>query len=86
MKSTWILTLVGFDAREINKNDDGTYTVTRRFIHAEHYHDVEYNCRVEAYCPCLTDNVEIYSYQIPDHKGRITYGVSYSNFPHEKHL
>ena len=72
-------TTVGFDPREITKNDDGTFTVTRRFIHATHHHDVGNTYYdIEAYCPCLTDNVEIYCYQHMDYKGRITYGANYT--------
>jgi len=32
---------------------------------------------IEAYCPCLTDNVEIYCYVLADYRGRTTYGISY---------
>lgn len=77
-------TTVGFDPCEITKNEDNTYTVTRRFIHAEHYHDAGEYWSLEAYCPCLTDNVEIYCYQIVDYKGRMTYGVNYVTNDREK--
>lgn len=71
-------TTVGFDPREITNNGDGTYTVTRRFVHAQHHHDVgQMYYDIEAYCPCLTDNVEIYCYEYMDYKGRMTYGISY---------
>lgn len=71
-------TTVGFDSREIRKNDDNTYTVSRRFVHVVNRKSswgdyAEY----EAYCPCLTDDVEILFYQISDYKGRMTYGVSH---------
>lgn len=71
-------TTVGFDPREITNNGDGTYTVTRRFVHAYHRHSVGnavYD--IEAYCPCPTDNVEIYCWQYLDYKGRMNYGVKY---------
>ena len=58
-------------------NAEGTFTVTRRFVHAQHYHSANYNYNLEAYCPCLTDNVEIYCYVTTDYRGRITYGISY---------
>ena len=69
---------LGFDPKEVTKKADGTYTVTRRFIHAKHYHASNYNFTLEAYCPCLTDNVEIYTYEVMDYKGRITYGITYT--------
>ena len=68
---------LGFDPKEVTKNADGTYTVTRRFIHAVHQHDAGGSYRLEGYCPCLTDDVEIFCYQVMDHKGRITYGANY---------
>ena len=71
-------TTVGFDPHEVTKNEDGTYTVTRRFVHAQHHHDAGgtyYD--IEAYCPCLTDNVEIYCYVWMDSKGRMNYGANY---------
>ena len=77
---------VGFDPREITKNDDGTYTVTRRFVHCHHNHNVgNAYYDVEAYCPCYTDNVEIYCYQYMDYKGRIYYGSNYvtNDGPHQ---
>ena len=70
-------TTVGFDPREITKNSDGTFTVTRRFIHVEHQHDAGSSYSLEGYCPCLTDNVEISCGQFMDHKGRITYFANY---------
>lgn len=68
---------LGFDQREITRNADGIFTVTRRFVHAEHYHAADYSYSIEAYCPCLTDNVEIYCYVVSDYRGRTTYGISY---------
>ena len=68
---------LGFDPKEVTKNADGTYTVTRRFIHVQHYHASDYNYSLEAYCPCLTDNVEIYCYEVMDYRGRISYGANY---------
>ena len=68
---------LGFDPKEITKNENGTYTVTRRFIHAEHRHSSGSEYTLEAYCPCLTDNVEIYCYEYMDYRGRITYGANY---------
>ena len=70
-------TTVGFDPREITNNGDGTYTVTRRFVHAYHRHSVGnavYD--VEAYCPCPTDNVEILCWQIQIRTILIRKGVS----------
>lgn len=71
-------TTVGFDPREVTNNGDGTYTVTRRFVHAEHYFsNANTDYSIEAYCPCLTDNVEIYCYEMVDYRGRTTYGANY---------
>ncbi len=71
-------TTVGFDPHEVTKNGNGTYTVTRRFVHAEHYFsNANTDYSIEAYCPCLTDNVEIYCYEMVDYRGRTTYGANY---------
>ena len=69
---------LGFDPKEVTRNDDGTYIVTRRFVHAKRYNSSNSSYEIEAYCPCLTDNVEIYCYEVMDYRGRITYGVKYS--------
>ena len=78
-------TTVGFDQREITNNYDGTYTVKRLFVHAQHFHASNYNYDIQAYCPCITDNVEIYCYQVDDYKGRTKYGVSYITNDREKY-
>lgn len=79
-------TTVGFDPLEIKKNDDGTYNVTRRFIHVIRRNNIDYNYySLEAYCPCLTDDAVILCYQFNDSKGRLTYGVSYSTNDGEKY-
>ena len=69
---------LGFDPKEITRKEDGTFTVTRRFVHVQHSNMIGRGYDIEAYCPCLTDNVEIYCYEIMDHKGRTTYGANYT--------
>lgn len=79
---------LGFDPKEVTKNADGTYTVTRRFIHAVHRYlnQISYDSyEIEGYCPCLTDNVTVLSYEILDSKGRTTYGVTYQTNDREKY-
>lgn len=69
---------LGFDPKEITRKEDGTYIVTRRFVHIRHYHDAESYYSIEAYCPCLTDNVEIYCYVLGGpYRRRETYGANY---------
>lgn len=71
---------LGFDPKEVTRKEDGTYVVTRRFIHAVRRYSNILNgdyYEIEAYCPCLTDNVVVLSYEIIDSKGRTTYGVKY---------
>ena len=71
---------LGFDSKEITRKQDGTYVVTRRFIHAvrRYSNNLSYDYyEIQAYCPCLTDDVVVLSYEIIDSKGRTTYGVKY---------
>ena len=70
---------LGFDPKEVTRKEDGTYVVTRRFVHAVHRYSNIYgnSYELEAYCPCSTDNVVILTYEIVDTKGRTTYGTSY---------
>ena len=68
---------LGFDPKEVTRKEDGTYVVTRRFVHVQHSNMIGRGYDIEAYCPCLTDNVEIYCYEMMDHKGRMTYGANY---------
>ena len=79
---------LGFDPKEITRKEDGTYIVTRRFIHAVHRYSNNISCdyyEMQAYCPCLTDNVTVLSYEIIDSKGRTTYGVTYQVNDREKY-
>lgn len=73
-------TTVGFDPHEVTKNANGTYTVTRRFVHAVHRYTNNpsgTSYEIEAYCPCFTDNVVIVAYEIVGYEGRNTIGVRY---------
>ena len=72
-------TTVGFKPAEISKNEDGTYTVTRRFVDAVHRDNVNYNYyELKAYCPCSTDELAISCFRYTDSKMRMYFGVSYS--------
>ena len=79
---------LGFAPKEITRKPDGTYVVTRRFIYAVHRYlnQLSYDSwEIEAYCPCLTDEVDVACYEIIDSKGRSTYGVTYVTNGREKY-